>query len=69
MDDEYKLYVLAEINYKNKFKDLEEDELFPSDWYSSNNYKLKIDIILESLKTNKLIRETEKYKMFQEHVE
>ena len=64
-----KLYVLAELRYKDNFKDLKDEEIFPNDWYSSKNYKLKIEIILESLKENKLIKDTENYKKFQEHVE
>ena len=44
MDDrmEYDLYVLAEINYKDLFK-LQEN-IFPSDWYNSKDYKLKTEI-------------------------
>lgn len=69
MDEEYKLYVIAEMKYKNQFKDIDEDELFPSDWYSSQNYKLKIEVLLEAIKNSKLIKDTKKYSEFQEHVE
>ena len=62
MDEmDYKLYVLAEINYKKAHPEIKEDDLFPIDWYNSNNYKLKTEIIVESIKEKKLIEETSKY--------
>ncbi len=68
MDDDYKLYLLAELRYKDENKDKNESEIFPSDWYGSKNYNFKTKIILEAIKNNQLIKETELYKEFQEHV-
>lgn len=62
MDEmDYRLYVLAEINYKKAHPEIKEDDLFPIDWYNSNNYKLKNEIIAEAIKEKKLIEETSKY--------
>lgn len=59
---DYDLYVLSEIAYKNKHS-LEDDEtIFPSNWYSSKNYKLKIEIIAEAIEKSILIEETDAYK-------
>lgn len=62
MDDrmEYDLYVLAEINYKDLFK-LQEN-IFPSDWYNSKDYKLKTEIIAQAIDNNILIVDTPLYK-------
>ena len=40
---------------------VDEKELFPSDWYSINNYKVKVEIIAEALNNKCLIAETQKY--------
>ena len=62
MDDlDYKLYVIAEINYKKAHPDMDESNLYPNDWYSFSNYKLKNEIIAEALRENKLVKDTEKY--------
>ena len=61
-DLDYNLYVLAEIAYKKEHEDLNDEELFPFDWYSITNYKLKIEIIGEALKENILIKDTRLYK-------
>ena len=61
-DAHYNLYVLAEIAYKKEHQDLEENELFPEDFYSISNYQVKTEIIAESIKNKKLISETELYK-------
>ena len=62
MDEmDYKLYVLAELSYKKAHPEIKEDDLFPLDWYSNNNYKLKTEIIAEAIKEKKLIEETSKY--------
>ena len=37
-DSDYKLYVLAEIAYKRENQDLDENTIFPQDWYSMRNY-------------------------------
>lgn len=61
-DAHYNLYVLAEIAYKKENKDLQENELFPADWYSISNYQVKTEIIAEALKNKILISETQLYK-------
>ena len=61
-DAHYNLYVLAEIAYKKEHQDLEENELFPADWYSISNYQVKTEIIAEALKYKILIAETNLYK-------
>ena len=70
MNDEmdYKLYVIAELSYKKAHSDINEEELFPIDWYSSNNYKLKTEIIAQALKTNMMIEDTELYNNTREQV-
>lgn len=61
-DAHYNIYVLAEIAYKKEHKDLEEHDLFPSDWYSIQNYQVKTQIIAEALKNKMLVSETNLYK-------
>ena len=60
-DKDYNLYLLAELTYKSEHKDIEEDILFPTNWYSINNYKLKIEIIDEALEKNIYIKDTKSY--------
>ena len=60
-EDDYKLYLLAELCYKKEHSDKKEEELFPSDWYSIKNYKTKTEIIGEALKNNIEITETQRY--------
>ena len=63
MDDlDYNLYVLAEIAYKKENENIDEDNLFPIDWYSITNYKVKVEIIGEAIKEKKLIKDTTLYK-------
>ena len=59
---DYDLYVLAEISYKKAFNLESEENLFPEGWYSSNNYKLKTEILAEAIDNNTLIEETPMYK-------
>lgn len=60
----FQLYTLAEMAYQkhfeNKAKNIE--ELYPFGWYSDENYKEKITIIAEALKTEVLIVDTPSYK-------
>ena len=58
-EEDYNLYIIAELTYKQKY--LNEKDIFPTDWYSSKNYKLKVEIIAEALKKNLKIEETELY--------
>ena len=64
----FDLYVLFELNYKKKHPNMSDEELFPGDWYSFNNYRTKIDVIAEALKNNILIGETKKYQEIREGV-
>ncbi len=56
---DYNLYIIAEVNYKKKNEG--KNNIFPEDWYSSQNYKLKTEIIAEALKKDILIQNTELY--------
>ena len=58
-EDEFNLYVLAEGTYKKKF--LNQDDIFPEDWYSNKNYHLKTEIIMEAVKNNIKIKDTKLY--------
>lgn len=58
-NDDLNLYIMAELTYKNKNGN--KDNLFPIDWYSSKNYRLKTEIIAEALKNNKEIENTTLY--------
>ncbi len=55
------LYVMAELRYKHEHPDVNEDNLFPIDWYSNKNYKLKTEIIAEAIKNKITIEETNLY--------
>ena len=61
---DYDLYVLAELAYKNEHLDLNEEDLYPNNWYSTNDYKAKNEIIASALKEGKLIENTDKYKEY-----
>lgn len=67
----FNLYTLAELSYQNHFKDMisELDELYPEGWYENRNYKIKIEIITEAIKTNMLIVNTKAYQKIVEGVE
>lgn len=69
MDElDYKLYVLAELNYKKAHPGMSEEELYPTDWFSINNYKLKSEIIAEAIKENVLVQDTKRYQSRQEYI-
>ena len=60
MDElDFNLYVIAELRYKELHQG--EDNIFPIDWYSSKNYKLKNKIIAEAIEKNIEIKKTELY--------
>lgn len=52
------LYVVALINYKKEHKNID----FSNEWNLCQDYKLKNNIIIEALKKNIIIEETELYK-------
>jgi len=59
----FELYTLAEISYQDHFKKNYNDInlLYPERWYENKNYKEKIEILTEAIKTNQLIINTSKY--------
>ena len=60
MDEmDLKLYVIAELNYKKRHNN--QKNIFPNNWYSNKNYKLKTEIIAEAIKKNIKIEETDLY--------
>lgn len=64
MDDKlFQLYTLAIMSYEKKFKDRVDnvEELYPKKWDSNISYKRRIKIIGESIKENKLIKDTDSY--------
>ena len=67
-DKLFELYTLAELSYKNHFKNVD-SELFPSQWYEDKNYRVKIEIISEAIKTNTLIVNTLAYQKILEGVD
>ena len=64
--EHFKLYVIAEMNYINKFTNYYE-ELFPDDWFTIKDYKLKIKILLNCIKNNILIKDSELYIQIKEN--
>lgn len=72
MEDKlFELYTLAELSYQNHFKNIikNQEELYPVGWYENKNYKEKIEIITEAIKTNNLIVNTKSYQNTIEGVE
>jgi hypothetical protein len=67
----FNLYTLAELSYQKHFKDMISnlDELYPVGWYENTNYKIKIEILLEAIKTNMLIVNIKNYQNIVEGVE
>lgn len=61
-DADFKLYVIAEMNYKKKNDGKDDEELFPPKWYSSYDYKFKVNVLAEAIKKNILIKDTDLYK-------
>lgn len=70
-DKLFELYTLAELSYQNHFKSITDnvDNLYPTDWYARKNYKEKIEIIAEAIKTNTLIINTPSYQSTIERVD
>lgn len=57
----FELYTMAELSYKKYFNTTKEEDLFPIGWYENKDYKSKIAIITEAIKTNTLIVNTPSY--------
>lgn len=60
-DKLFELYTVAELSYKKKINTTKEEDLFPIEWYENKDYKSKIAIITEAIKTNTLIVNTPSY--------
>lgn len=60
-DKLFELYTVAELSYKKHFNTTKEEDLFPIGWYENKDYKSKIAIITEAIKTNTLIVNTPSY--------
>lgn len=64
MEDK-QVYLIVEINYLKKNNRTVYDEnkdLFPFDWYSINDYKLKTEILTEAITNKVKVIDTKKYK-------
>ena len=57
----YNVYIISDLVYRKEFKNSKE-ELYPYEWNSINNYKLKLEIINDAIRDNILINYTKKYK-------
>lgn len=56
------IYTIALMRYKEENPNLDEDNMFTTDWVLSKNYKLKTIIIAEAIKNHTTVEETETYK-------
>ena len=62
-DDEldYFLYLQAGLTYQHAHEDMDDDDLYPFDWYSTKDYRLKVEIIAEALEKKILVMDTDLY--------
>ena len=58
------LYILCETNYIKKNQNKTKEEIFPINWYSISDYPKKIEILVEAIKDDVLIKDTNKYKEY-----
>lgn len=67
----FQLYILSTIKYEKQLKNTVEDLdlLYPKGWDSNQDYKQKIEIIEEAIRTNTLIINTNKYQNILEGIE
>ena len=71
MDYKKTIYIMMLGNFlKENGRNVEDDnsDLFPFNWYLSDDYKLKAEILYEAIQTKKKIVETEKYQLMIEGV-
>ena len=71
MDYKKTIYIMMLGNFlKENGRNVEDDnsDLFPFDWYLSEDYKLKAEILYEAIQTKKKIVETEKYQLMIEGI-
>ncbi len=55
------LYILAILNYKKKHPKIDNQELFPSDFYLNQDYHLKVEIIAEAIQKGIRVEDTDGY--------
>ena len=60
-EQDLNLYIIAELRYKKEHLNENKESIFPVDWYSSRNYKLKTEIIAEAIKNKTIIENTNLY--------
>ena len=71
MDYKKTIYIMMLGNFlKENGRNIEDDnsDLFPFNWYLTDNYKLKTEILYEAIQAKKKIVETEKYQLMIEGV-
>ena len=72
MNDLKFICALLESQYvklmKEKYKEMEENALFPSDWYIYENYEVKINFLNIALKENKILTELDGINAINEQV-
>ena len=59
---DFNIYVIAEIQYKKVNENKE--NIFPRDWYTFKDYKIKTEIIAEAIKNKQLIKDTIMYQKY-----
>ena len=60
-EQDLNLYIIAELRYKKEHLNENDESIFPVDWYSNRNYKLKTEIIAEAIKNKTIIENTNLY--------
>ena len=60
-NDHFKLYVLAEMKYIKENQGLNRNELFPLGWYEIKDYYFKTQVLIQALKENSMIKDTQLY--------
>lgn len=55
------IYTLAVLRYKELYPDIDDMDLFSSEWNISNDYKTKTCIIAEALQNHIPVEQTESY--------
>lgn len=72
MDYTKSLYIIMETNYLKEIgRNLTDDnsDIFPFNWYLSNNYKLKTEILYDAIKTKNKIVDLEKYQILLKEIQ
>ena len=60
---DYQLYVMAEISYTKmcEAQGIEEDEMYPPDWYGMRDYHAKVEMLAEAIQKEEPVGETTLY--------